>query len=100
MTPKELPESIRKRIAAIERRTGRRIFVRGAKWPDSRLKGRVSERAGAVIVEYRDETAGYFWHIDIIDELLDHVEQGQYEIELVDNTRRSIRDTERLGPGQ
>ena len=100
MSGAEVPKKIQRRIAAVERRIGRRIIVRGAKWPDPSLRGRVSERAGAIIIEYRDDVAGYFWHIDIISELLDHVEQGHFEISLTDRPRRTIAEPPRLGPDE
>jgi hypothetical protein len=34
------------------------------------------------VLEYRDDGAGYFWHLDIISELLDYVEQGHFEVAL------------------
>lgn len=35
-----------------------------------------------VLVEYRDDVAGYFWHYDIIEELLEHLEQGRLSVVL------------------
>ncbi len=98
MSAEDLPEKLRRRIRLAEERVGRRIIVRGAKWPDPTLRGRVSQRAGAIVIEYRDDVAGYFWHFDIINELLDHVVQGRFEISLTDRPRRSIAEPPELGP--
>lgn len=77
-----LPEPLAARIEAAARRWGRPILLRAARWPDARLRGRISQRAGALVLEYRDDGAGYFWHLDIISELLDYVEQGHFEVAL------------------
>jgi hypothetical protein len=34
------------------------------------FRGRITEKSGSFLVEYRDEGAGYFWHHDVIRELL------------------------------
>lgn len=77
-----LPGPLRARVEAAVRRWGRPIILRAARWPDASLRGRLSQRAGALVLEYRDDGAGYFWHLDIIGELLHYVEQGIFEITL------------------
>lgn len=86
-----LPGPIMARVKAAAGRWGRAIILRAARWPDANLRGRISQRAGALVLEYRDDGAGYFWHLDIISELLDYVDQGYFEIEL-----REAEDVSRL----
>jgi hypothetical protein len=80
----DLPEGLRARLAAVAETTGRPVLVLSRHWPDPRLRGRVTQRAGALVLEYRDEGAGYFWHLDLIAELLSYVEQGHLQISLHD----------------
>ena len=84
MRREDLPDSLRTRIEAVEKKLSRRIVLRGARWPDPALRGRVSHRSGLIVLEYRDDIAGYFWHYDIISELLGHVEKGHFEVTLLD----------------
>ena len=97
MSARDLPEKLQRRITAIERLIRRKVIVRAARWPQPHLRGRIGERAGAVVVEYKDETAGYFWDIDLINELLDYVEQGCFEVILVDEDTRSISQPPEIG---
>jgi len=69
-------------VREVEQATGERIVLRGIKTPDPSVRGRISSRAGYLLLEYRDETAGYFWHHDIIRELLELVRQGQRDFTL------------------
>ena len=71
-------------VCEVEQATGERIVLRGVKTPDSSVRGRISSRPGYLLLEYRDETAGYFWHHDIIRELLELVRQGQHDFVLYD----------------
>jgi len=48
------------------------------------MRGRISSRPGYLLLEYRDETAGYFWDCDIIRELLELVRQGHRDFVLYD----------------
>jgi len=64
------------RVRALEQRLGQRLILRGVRDPDPLWRGRISWRPGYVLLEYRDATPGFFWHHDIIRELLDLVEQG------------------------
>jgi len=68
----------------MERRLGKRIILRGARDPDPLWRGRLTERPSHFLLEYRDATVGFFWHHDIIRELLDLLEQGQTEAVLTD----------------
>ncbi len=80
----ELPEPLQARLEAAEGSLGRPVVVRAAVWDEPALRGRLTRRAGALVLEYRDDGVGCFWRYDIIAELLDHVEQGHLELELRD----------------
>ena len=69
-------------VREVEQATGERIVLRGVKTPDPSVRGRISSRPGYLLLEYRDETAGYFWHHDIIRGLLALVRQGQRDFVL------------------
>jgi hypothetical protein len=97
MRKEDLPDSLRARIEAAEVNLSRRIVLRGARWPDCALRGRVTHRTGLIVLEYRDDIAGYFWHYDIIGELLDHVEKGHFEVTLLDQQQQSIENPPRFG---
>ena len=79
-----MPPALRVRLDAASRRLGRPILLRACRWPDPGLRGRVTRRAGAIVLEYRDDGAGYFWHLDLIAELLSYVEQGHLQFSLRD----------------
>jgi len=71
-------------VREVEQATDERIVLRGIKTPDPTVRGRISSRSGYLLLEYRDETAGYFWHHDIIRELLTLVRQGHRDFVLYD----------------
>ena len=71
-------------VREVEQATGARIVLRGIKTPDPSVRGRISSRPGYLLLEYRDETAGYFWHHDIIRELLALVRQRHRDFVLYD----------------
>jgi hypothetical protein len=73
------------RVHALERRLGKRIVLRGVCDPDPLWRGRLTERPSHFLLEYRDATIGFFWHHDIIRELLDLLEQGQTDVVLRDD---------------
>ena len=77
-------------IREVEQATGERIVLRGIKTPDPSVRGRISSRPGYLLLEYRDETAGYFWHHDIIRELLALIRQGHRNFVLYDWNTLSI----------
>lgn len=58
------------------------MIVRGARPRNPLFRGRIVERVRCIIVEYRDDTAGYFWHYRIIEELLEYVRQGRRNVVL------------------
>jgi len=87
-----LPEPLARRVKELAARLGRRIILRPRRWPDRRLRGRLQRLPGALVIEYRDDVAGYFWHYDIVSELLDYAEQGILEVEVRDADRRQLED--------
>lgn len=72
------------RLKQLEWRLGKRIVLRGVRDPDPLWRGRLTERPSHILLEYRDATGGFFWHHDIIRELLDLLEQGQTDVTLRD----------------
>ncbi len=100
MRKQDLPSSIRRRVEAAERQLQCPILLRGARWPDPTLRGHILRSQGVVVIEYRDDVAGYFWHYDIISELLDHVEEGHLVVSLRDGggKSKSIEEVPHLGP--
>lgn len=50
--------------------TGLRLVLRGVQFAERGLQGRITRRPGYVLVEYRDETSGYFWDLDVLCRLL------------------------------
>ncbi len=71
-------------VREVEQQIGKGIVLRGIKTPDRTFRGRISSRPGYLLLEYRDETAGYFWDYDIIKKLLALVRQGQRDCVLYD----------------
>jgi hypothetical protein len=77
-----LPPTIERKRRSLARALGRPVYIRGVRTPDSTFRGRLSVEPGRVIVEYQVSQAGYFWHIPIIEELLDRAAAGQPTAEL------------------
>jgi len=65
-----------------EQAAGCRIVLRGIKPEDVEFRGRIISRPGYILVEYRDEIAGYFWSEAIIEELLRAVVEGRRDLML------------------
>ena len=84
----ELPDKLARRLEELERRLGRRVILRACRWPDPDLRGRIHSLPGAIVLEYRDDVAGFFWHYDIIAELITHAQAGVVEGEFRDSDRR------------
>ncbi len=66
----------------VERQIGKPVILRGLQSPAPEFRGRITERPGYVLVEYRDDVAGYFWHYDTIRRLLALVAEGQRNVTL------------------
>jgi hypothetical protein len=76
MSRQPIDNDIDERIRRIEARTGKRVLLRAVRARNPAFRGRVSEKGARFVLEYRDETAGYFWDHDIIRELLACIEKG------------------------
>jgi hypothetical protein len=87
--------AILREVAALEGQIGRRIALRAVREPDPSFRGRISERPGYLLVEYRDDTAGYFWHYDIIEELLRHLSRGSRSVMLCEGEIGYSHDSSR-----
>ena len=71
-------------VREVEEAIGKPIVLRAIHTPEQEVRGRISSQAGYLLLEYRDETAGYFWHHDIIRELLELVRQGCRDLVVYD----------------
>ncbi len=77
-----LPPPLEAKRRALADHLGRPVLVRGIQTPDPTFRGRLTVEPGRVLVEYQTSEAGYFWHITIIEELLDRAAAGETKIEL------------------
>lgn len=75
MTAQESPAILR-RLQRLERSTGRRVVLRGVHPVDATFRGKIACSPGLIIIEYRDDTAGYYWHYEIVEKLLSCAEAG------------------------
>jgi hypothetical protein len=71
-------------LREVEQTIGKPIVLRAVRTPEPELRGRLVSRPGYVVLEYRDDTAGYFWDHDIIRELLARLRQGERDCVLRD----------------
>jgi hypothetical protein len=78
-------DPLSRRVQEVEARCGVRIVLRAVHVPEQSFRGRLERRGGRVIIEYRDDTPGFFWHQDIIGELLDRLERGEDNVTLCDD---------------
>lgn len=69
----------------VERATNLKVLIRGVRWDDERIRGRLRQVDDVLYVEFKDETPGYFWHIDTVSELLKLAMLGCRNIELYDD---------------
>ena len=77
--------SIFERIIQLERSTGKRILLRGIRETNPEFRGRITKRPLYYLLEYRDDEPGYFWHYDIVAELLDCLEQERVNVTLYED---------------
>lgn len=66
----------------VERQIGKPVTLRGIQSPELEFRGRITDRPGYILLEYRDEPAGYFWHYDTIRRLLTLAAEGQRNVTL------------------
>ncbi len=67
-------------VKETEKKIGKPIVLRGIQSPDREWRGHIAQRPGYVLIEYRDDMAGYFWHYDIIRQLVALVASGRRNI--------------------
>lgn len=77
-----LPPNLERKRRSLALSLGRPVFIRGLRTPDSTLRGRLRVEPARVLIEYHIPQTGYFWHIPIIEELLDRAAAGELSTEL------------------
>jgi hypothetical protein len=80
--PDDLPPALEPKRRRAERSLGVPVMVRGVRTRHRSFRGRAVRRQGCVIVEYQVAAAGYFWHVPIIEEILDRLIAGETNIHL------------------
>jgi len=88
--PSRAEPGLRQRVRAVERAAGRRIVLRNVRTSDPSFRGRIVRRPGYIVLEYRDDQPGYFWHVAIIEELLRLVELGAGSLTLYEGDRQYV----------
>jgi hypothetical protein len=66
----------------VQQKLKRPVLVRGIRVPDPGFRGRLQVEPSRVLIEYQVAQSGYFWHIPIIEELLDRAAAGRLTAEL------------------
>jgi hypothetical protein len=77
-----LPPSLEQKRRDLASALGRPVVVRGIRTPDPHLRGRLRVQPRRVLIEYQVAQQGYFWHIPIIEELLDRAAGGETALDL------------------
>jgi hypothetical protein len=77
-----LPPKLQRKREEVERALGKRVLVRGIRTPDEGLRGRLRSARGRMLIEYQVAEEGYFWHIPVIEELLNRAAAGEIAVEL------------------
>jgi hypothetical protein len=83
----DLPPALESKRKRAERALGMPVRVRGVRTRHQFFRGRTVRRQGCVIVEYQVAAAGYFWHVPIIEEILDRLAAGETDVYL-EHTKR------------
>ena len=78
----DLPPLLEDKRRLLARTLGRPVFIRAIRTPDPRFQGRLRVHPGRVVIEYQIAEHGYFWHIPIIETLLDRAAAGQIAAEI------------------
>ena len=81
-TPDDLPPALEPKRRRAEQALGMPVLVRGVRTRHRSFRGRAVRRQGCVVVEYQVAAAGYFWHVPIIEEILDRLAAGESNIHL------------------
>lgn len=79
------PDEWERLRAETEQIIGERLVLRPVKVSEPGFRGRLTQRPGYLLVEYRDETSGYFWDLDALREMLRYVCQGRRNLTVLDN---------------
>jgi hypothetical protein len=79
---------LERRRRQIQARLGMPVILRGVHAPDPAFRGRIFRRPDRVVLEYRDDRPGYFWHMDILREMFELLDQGVFDAVLRDDTNR------------
>ena len=66
---------------------GRRIVLRAIQAPDPALLGRLTDRPGYLLVEYRDRVGGYFWDLDALRLVLAQARAGKRNVSIYEDGR-------------
>jgi len=77
-----LPPQLEEKRRSLARALGRPVLVRGILTPDPDFRGRLRVEPHRVLIEYQIREHGYFWHLPIIEDLLDRAAAGQPAVEL------------------
>ena len=70
----DLPPDLAERLSRLERVLGQRIVPRLVHLEDLRLRGRAHVQGTALLLDVNDVNPGFFWHLDVLRRLLDHLE--------------------------
>ena len=77
-----LPPQLEEKRRALAQVLSRPVIIRGIRTPDPDFRGRLRVEPHRVLIEYQAAQYGYFWHLPIIEELLDRAGAGETEAEL------------------
>jgi hypothetical protein len=83
-----LPPPVEAKRRAVSQLLGRPVVVRGIRSPDAAFRGRLTVESNRILIEYQVSQPGYFWHIPIIEELLDRAAAGETTVELREQAAR------------
>ena len=83
----DLPPALESKRKRAESALGMPVRIRGVRTRHKSFRGRAVRRQGCMIVEYQVAAAGYFWHVPIIEEILDRLAAGETRVHLEDAER-------------
>jgi len=63
-------------LNALRVKTGKDIILHLVRWPDSKIRGRITGKQNEILIEFNDFQPGFFWHRDGFRALLKLVEKG------------------------